>query len=120
MSDEPEPQGDDAGAVAGWVVPRLLVFYRDVIEEGTPVAHLPVRWGVRLPNGHIAAWPVTPPFPVTIYDDLDTAAYVLGAWPHTIDHDDVMWWNGEFILTADAAGSNTVRPAAEGRQAGGG
>lgn len=68
-------------------VPRLLAFYRDVVDEdlGAAVGWQTVAWGMALADGSAVSVPVNGPLAVTVWPSLDEAAAALDAYVDTPD-----------------------------------
>lgn len=113
----------------GLILPRLLVFSRDVMDDGVVFGSRPIAWGVRGPLGDVATWDVTGKLNMTLRHSLVDAALDLGAVVDPLNPRELMWRGDKLILMpqpGDApvagprsyTGGSDASPAGEGEQAG--
>lgn len=68
------------------VMPRVLSFYQDVLDDGgTVTGYRTIAWGLPLADGSVLSTPVQPPPSVTIWPCLQDAATALDAFVDTPD-----------------------------------
>lgn len=68
------------------VMPRLLSFYRDVLDDaGTVTGWQTIAWGLAFGDGSVVSTPVGPPISVTLWPCLEAAATALDAFVDTPD-----------------------------------
>lgn len=68
------------------VVPRVLSFYRDVLDhDGTVTGYETIAWGLTLADGSALSTSVRPPASVTIWASLEDAATAMDAFIDTPD-----------------------------------
>lgn len=96
MPSDPPPTGEAQGpswapgkaasAPPAPVMPRVLAFYRDTLNnDGTVIGWQTIAWGVALGDGSVVSMPVGLPVSVTLWSCLGDAASALDAYVDTPD-----------------------------------
>jgi hypothetical protein len=80
------PSATSAHQSAAPVMPRVLSFYRDVLDnDGTVTGYRTIAWGLPLADGSVLSTSVRPPASVTIWPCRQDAATALDAFVDTPD-----------------------------------